>query len=302
MAHRRMEHLPVETILADLDANVAGGRRAVVAGSEDFFRYGASGGRVDFAALAGLLDRMRRISEGAFLQLDHGNVFSVLQYSDGELAELRRLLGRPGRARTDYLWINMGLESASGRLVKRVAAGKLGGADPADWPEMVREACAKLLRSGFFPVFSVVLGLPGETPDDVAATRSLVEQLTGMGAVVFPIFYEPVLPAGDAEAESAFALDDMRRDHLELYRGCYEVNFRRVPRLVADNQRAGGVSWAKRTLMQALGRVEVRDWRRNFRRLDRRLAGVAGASPAGTESESLHVAKAATSSGDLAGR
>jgi hypothetical protein len=45
-----------------------------------------------------------------------------------------------------------------------------------------------------------------------------------------------------------------------------------VPRLYWDNQTAGGVPWWKRMLIQCLGKVESRAWRRNFRRVARQLA------------------------------
>jgi hypothetical protein len=126
-------------------------------------------------------------------------------------------------------------------------------------------------RCGFFPVFSIVLGLPGETPADVAATLELVRDLRRQRAVIFPVFYEPVSPE-DISATKRFTLETMTPQHLELYRTCYEINFERVPRLFWDNQRAGGVPWAKRTLMQLLGRGEVHTWRRAFRKLDKELA------------------------------
>ena len=280
-AQTKMQHLPPDTILADLETNVAGGVRSVVSGSEDFFRYGSADGRVDFEALRGLLTQMKAVPGLRFMQIDHANVTSVLQLDDEQLREIRRLL--TWRERTDYLWVNMGVESANGHLVQAVSPGKLAGRRPEDWPDMVREAADRMIRTGFFPVLSVVLGLPGETGDDVARTHRLVDDLIGAGAVIFPIFYEPITPG-----LRPFDLQTMRADHLDLYVACYENNFRRVPRLFRDNQRAGGVSWMKRTAMQLLGRAEIRSWRRNFARLRKRIAE-RPASPAATCREASEV-------------
>ncbi|MFP4354485.1 MAG: B12-binding domain-containing radical SAM protein [Phycisphaerae bacterium] len=267
----KMQHVEPKTILADIETNLAGGVSNVVSSSEDFFRYGANGPKVNFDALHDLLSRMRRLEGLRFMQIDHGNISSVAQLDDEQLTEIRRLLSWD--AQTDGLWVNLGVESASGRLVAATGAGKIAPFSADDWPELVYESVAKLDRCGFFPVVSLVLGLEGETPDDVAATARLVERLAEMRVVIFPVFHEPL--AGDG----AFHLGRMRPDQLELFRTCYELNFRRVPGLYCDNQRAGGVRWSKRALVQLLGRGEVWLWRRRFARMSRRIGASAETRP-----------------------
>ena len=269
LAFKRMDHLPMETVVADIDTNVRGGMPAVMSGSEDFFRYGGKGWQVDFDKLRLLLKAMREVTGVSFMQIDHANISSVLQLDDLQLKEIRRLLtwSEP----TDYLWVNMGVESANGELVRANGPAKIAPFKPADWPELVIEAADRMERTGFFPVFSIILGLPGETPDDVRRTHDLARKLSKRRCVLFPIFHEPVLTEHPRKGER-FDLAKMSANHLELYITCYEINFRWVPKLYWDNQRAGGVSWVKRSLVQLLGRVEILNWKVNFARTRRSIA------------------------------
>lgn len=269
-----MEHVPIDTILADVERNVAAGLSCAVSSSEDFFRYGGRGPHVDYDALHGLLVRLGEIEGLRLLQIDHGNVSSIAQLDVPQLRELRRLLARGGAS--EYPWINIGVESANGALVAANGPGKVAPFRPDAWEGLVRDVAARLHEAGFFPVFSIVLGLPGEAPDDVARTRRLVEELKRRPAAVFPVFHQPVQPdAGDALTPA-----NLRPDQLELFTACYEANFRWVPRLYWDNQRAAGVRWTRRALLQLLGRGEVRLWRRRFRRMRRRIRPGSGAGAA----------------------
>ena len=268
MSDKKMQHLPLDLICQDVETNVAAGFKNVVSGSEDFLRYGADGFKPDFDKLCELLNAMRRIPNKNFLQVDHVNISSVLQFDDHELKELRQLMN--WESRCEYLWVNMGAETASGELLKANCAGKALPYDVENWDQMIIEASDKLIRCGFFPVLSFVLGLPGETPADVKKTLALVRELVKRKLVIFPIFFEP----SDREFRKiapAFGVGQMTLDYLDLYSACYEQNFKEVPPMFWDNQRAGGVSFGKRLLVRTLGTTEVIKWRGAFKKIRKRL-------------------------------
>lgn len=269
MADKKMSHLPADTICSDLETNVAGGIKSVVSGSEDFFRYGATGIKPDFEKLRDLLKQMRQVKGLSFMQIDHANISTVAQMTDDQLQEVRRLL--TWEKESNYLWVNMGVESANGHLVAQSSPGKIAPYKPEDWEDIVRQTVERMSKNGFFSVVSLILGLPGEIPDDVARTLKLVKYLENQQAVIFPVFYEP-LTAEQIKGGFGFTVDRMRADHLELYSTCYEINFRKVPLLFWDNQRAGGVSWLKRSTMQLLGKTEVYSWRKTFRKVGKQIA------------------------------
>jgi radical SAM superfamily enzyme YgiQ (UPF0313 family) len=276
-----MDHLPAATVLADLETNLRAGQRNVVLGSEDFLRYGATGPTVEYDALHALLSGVHQLEVPGLVQLDHANVSSVMQLSVEQLAELRRLL--TAGAPSEWVWMVLGLESANGRLVADSGPGKIAPFRWEDWESLVEASADRLRGAGFVPIYSLVLGLPGETPDDVERTLALVRRLARGRVVLFPVFHEP--PSADGAGR--FTRDEMTRRHLELYAFCYEVNFRAIPRLVWDNQRAGGVGWTRRMMFQLGGRAEMRSWRKTFRRLagqmdpGDRAPGPASAAPAG---------------------
>ncbi|NLD39583.1 MAG: B12-binding domain-containing radical SAM protein [Desulfatiglans sp.] len=272
MAQKGMKHLSPDMIMADLETNLSNGIKNVVSGSEDFFRYGSSTTRPDFKRLASLLEQMRGLKGLSFMQIDHANITSVIDLEEKELVEIRRLLTWEKPAK--YLWVNMGAESANGRLVAANSPGKIAPFSSEDWPDIIREAVGRMTRSGFFPVISIVLGLPGEEPKDVIDTLSLIKELSSQELVVFPVFYEPVLEK-DIRAGGGFSVSSMSMSHFELYRTCYEINFKRVPKLMWDNQQAGGVPWLKRMIMQVMGRAEIFNWRMTFRGMSKRLSGSA---------------------------
>jgi radical SAM superfamily enzyme YgiQ (UPF0313 family) len=250
MARERMFHLPVEGILADVETNLRAGVTNVGLVTEDMFRYGAVGAKVSPSALMGVLRRLRELPEVRLIQSDHANISSIAQYSDEELSEAFRLLsGKGGPHASAFVWLNLGVETASGELLAANGGRpKIHPWDPADWGEATLKHTRRLIRAGFLPLVSLVMGLPGESPVDVEKTLRWVEALRGERCTVFPMLYAPL------DSGPAFTLAHMTARHWRLMRECYRFNYRWIPPLYWDNQTAAGVSLPRRLMVQGLGR------------------------------------------------
>ncbi len=249
-----MEHLPPETILADAEVNIAAGQSSISALSEDLFRYGGSGVDCRPRALIDLLLALRGLPGLRLLQADHANVFSIAAYSDAELAEVYRLM--VGEAQDAAPWVNVGVETASGELLKaNGGAAKMVDIPPSRWGAVAAEQLERLSAVGFIPMASLVIGLPGETPEDVCRTLEWVRSLHQSRLTIFPVIFAPI--RGDEPAGRG-ALTKL---HWRLIRECYELNFRWMPVIYRGNQTAAGVSQRRRRLFQLLGKGQVLLWR-----------------------------------------
>lgn len=253
IAREPMIHLPPETILADVRANIAGGQTNLALLSEDFFRYGGKGSRANPGALIELVRTIRAVPGVRLLQIDHANLCSVAQFGDSDLSTIRCLLTDGPRQR--YLWVNVGVETASGRLLKENGGtAKLGGRYPSEWGEFSAVQVQRLIDAGYFPFVSLIIGLPGETDEDVARTLEWVNRFREGRLAVFPVIYAPV-NGGRAPEPGG-----LTPRHWQLLRSCYRLNFKWIPRLYWDNQSGAGVPLWRRALLRSMGSGQIIQW------------------------------------------
>ena len=254
-----MRFLPAPTIVHDARINVRRRGPTIVAGSEDFLRYGAEPdewARPD--RLIALLRELRRVPGLGVIRVDHANVASVDACSDAELGTILSLLTGGASPRT--LWVNLGVETVNGRLLADMgAAGKIRPHAPEKWEGLCRAQVLRLERAGFLPMVSLMVGLPKETPEDLRRTLDWVRSFRGTRAVFFPLFYAPLDPG-----EPGLTLAGCSPWHWRLIRECYAHNFRWMPRLAWDTQTDSGVPLWRRLATQCLGLGQTWLWRALF--------------------------------------
>lgn len=248
-----MGHLSLDSILADAQTNLAGGNENLALLSEDSLRYGARGVHCRPEALLELAWHLRSLRGVRLLQVDHVNVASVDQFGAGELRTLHDLLaGEEG----GLCWVNIGVESASGRLVEALGGRpKMGGVPAEEWGRFAGEQLRRLCKAGFLPLTSLVIGVPEETSEDLQTTLNWVRSLQDLRLTVFPVLYAPVDGSPPPTPQSLSKL------HWQLLRECYALNFRHMPALYWDNQTRGGVPRSKCLGFQILGKGQVAQWK-----------------------------------------
>lgn len=264
LAGQAMSHLPAETVLADVEANVFGGVVNVALGSEDFFRYGGTGGETSAGAIIDLLRRVRTVEGLRTVSIDHANISSVAATDDAALGEICRLLrgggsGGGGGRYSARPWVNLGVETASGRLLQaHGGVRKMQPFGPQGWAEGCERQIRRLVDHGYFPLVSLVIGLEGETADEVAATSRLVERVSQLPLAVVPLLLAPLEGAGGGVR--------LRADQWSLLGQGMELALRNMPRLYLEHHRAAGVNVFRRLALQAMGRGYAWMWRRRHGR------------------------------------
>ena len=264
LAAQPMIHLPVETILADVRTNLDAGVTNISLTSEDIFRYGSAPGRPPQpGAVIALLERLNQRHGVRSMAVDHANVATVSQFTDAQLADVQRLLTL---GRHDYRpWVNLGVETADGQLLAgSCGAAKIRPFGPADWGDRCRDEVRRLSRLGFLPMVSLVIGLPGETPEHVDRTLRWVDDLAGEPAAIVPVFLTPV-----RSDVGRVAAADLTGPQWTLFRRSMRSTFKWLPGLYWQWQRAAGVSLPRRLLHQILGRGYKLQWQILLRRRER---------------------------------
>ena len=87
-----------------------------------------------------------------------------------------------------------GLETGSVRMAKKIMPSKAIPFSIEDWPSVVLESLRVMNENNWFPMFTLIVGSPGETDEDVKATLDLVYEMERRGLFVFlvPSVFTPL--------------------------------------------------------------------------------------------------------------
>ncbi|MFX1474419.1 MAG: B12-binding domain-containing radical SAM protein [Promethearchaeota archaeon] len=207
---------PIDIILHEIRLNRRGGIPQVSLHSDDAMRYGSNSLKPNPKAMLQLLQAVKEETQGRRFGFDFFSVASVMQNPRllGTIAEYMELGGR------HFSTIEVGIETGSPDLLAKHMPGKVKPFKTREWPHLVKEAANLLHELQWIVCYSIILGLPDETPDDIQRTNELVDDLKDFNCVIIPIIF---MPAGGFRRRHSFGIEDMSHAHWDLYLNCMEL-------------------------------------------------------------------------------
>jgi radical SAM superfamily enzyme YgiQ (UPF0313 family) len=123
----------------------------------------------------------------------------------------------------------IGIETGSPDLVKKVMPAKAHPFKPEQWPEVVRTSMGLMNDNNLVPACTLIVGAPEETEDDVIKTIELMDDVKDVRSLIVPLFF---VPMGRLRDEQWFKGTQMSELHRELLIKCAEHDFHWVEKLI----------------------------------------------------------------------
>jgi hypothetical protein len=122
----------------------------------------------------------------------------------------------------------IGLETGSVRMARQLMPGKGVPFKIDDWPSVVLRGLEILNASNWFPMLTIMVGSPGETDEDVAATLDLVYEMERRGLFGFlvPSVYTPLEGTRMAHDRGVATSRSLSPLQWQLIMACWRQNLR----------------------------------------------------------------------------
>ena len=208
---------PKKRILEEIKINLNAGMKQISFISEDVLLYGSKEVEVNHDKLIDLMTAISKLKEDHEVRSINFSNVSIASAIKGKksLEKMKDIMGFSEECPVDAI---LGLETGSEKLIKTHMIGKVKPYNPDNWCELVKEGINILNDNYWYPICSMIAGLPGETEEDVIKTLNLVDDLKG-NRLFYYIFY--FVPMGKLENYDFFTIDELTMRRWELFYKCW---------------------------------------------------------------------------------
>ncbi|UCC92227.1 MAG: B12-binding domain-containing radical SAM protein [Thermoplasmata archaeon] len=197
---RKRIDFPAEYVVEEVERNVAGGSNMAFAATEDVFLYKhLEDFRPNRKAIVDLFSRIAAVPGVDFVQISHSSLVPAI--CDERMIEdlthilLPKTLWRKDihhNYREDFISVEVGIETGSVRIMEDIMPNKARPFDIKDWPELVVQAVGIMNDHSWFPLATLMTGMPDETEDDTMATLELLDDLKDAKMFFTPLLFFPL--------------------------------------------------------------------------------------------------------------
>ncbi len=210
---RRARYQSVDYIKKEIEVNVKSGYNKVWAQSEDFWLYKLEDHRnfiPNSDALIELFSEMSKIRGLNDIHPTHGSI-APAAYAPDLVKKLSEIMHG---GKNYWIGVQPGLETGSARLLKQIMPYKAKPFSADEWADVVVNGTINYNTNYWFPAYTLILGIPGETNEDLKDTIRLLHRMENeipekIGKekshfVTVPLSF---IPAGIMHGDSFFDID-----------------------------------------------------------------------------------------------
>lgn len=211
---RPLRHIPLDKIEEEIKVNVNGGVTGGILHAEDVLLYGGKGIVPNPEAVIKLHELTKRYWK--HLAWSHASLAAIKNAEESYrlVSKLKEIICDDDQ---NYWGVEVGIETGSPRLAKRIMPAKSAPYPAERWPDIVEDAFMIMHESNLIPAATLILGLPDETPDDVMMTAELIDRLKPYRSLIVPMFF---VPMGLLKDKDWFTNVKMTDEHIEVMRRC----------------------------------------------------------------------------------
>ena len=221
---RPLRWYPVEKILTEIDVNMRNGYTySACLHAEDVMLYGSKNTTPDDEKLVKLHEAAVKKCSG--LGWSHCSLATVALKP-----KLFEKVAEIIRQKQPWWGAEVGIETGSPELAKKIMPAKAHPFKPEDWPEVVRTGMGLMHDNNLVPACTLIVGVPDETEEDLIKTIELVEDLKHVRSLIVPLFF---VPMGKLKNEQWFKETQMTKLHQELLVKCLKHDFRWIDNLIS---------------------------------------------------------------------
>ena len=238
--------IPLERVMDEVKATVKEGSAHITLITEDLFLYGAKDKKFipNGKAIVKLVKSIADYPGVRSIQASHMSLAPVVCKPKmiEELAEILIERSWYSLGKKPIITAETGIETGSSRLMKKYMGGKMLPYKPDKWREIVTNAFGILNDNDWYPLATLIIGLPDEKEEDVLQTLELMDALKGYNAFYVPLFFVPLENCLLMNKKGA-ELDSLSKARWEFFIRCWEYNIRIWRNTFLENRLSNPVAY-----------------------------------------------------------